>query len=210
MGTIRNGGNGAFSGKAGSFIGSSWKNINYMKGIPKLSKRPATLKQLDQRMRFGLALGFLAQIKDLVNMGYKNQAGNRTTGLNMAIQDTLTNAIIGTYPNLSIDPALLTISKGTLNPTTGISIVQEEAGLTINWFVNLNSSAFTDDKLYVAVYHPGRKLFLTYEEAGMRGTGTAQIPLPAEFASQVLYVYLFFKQRDSNRCSPSELTITGL
>jgi hypothetical protein len=28
MGTIRNGGNGAFSGKAGSFIGSSWRDIN--------------------------------------------------------------------------------------------------------------------------------------------------------------------------------------
>jgi hypothetical protein len=33
MGTLRNGGNGTFIGKAGSFIVSSWKDISYMKKL---------------------------------------------------------------------------------------------------------------------------------------------------------------------------------
>ncbi|ULT23564.1 hypothetical protein KUH03_30995 [Sphingobacterium sp. E70] len=42
MGTIVNGINGGVSGKTGSVIGSSWKSINYLKG---LYKRATNLQQ---------------------------------------------------------------------------------------------------------------------------------------------------------------------
>ena len=70
MGTIRNGGNGAFSGKAGSFIGSSWRDINYIKGLPKISSKPKTLKQLEQQAKFAAAIRFLQPVKDLLNIGF--------------------------------------------------------------------------------------------------------------------------------------------
>jgi len=56
MGTIRNGGNGAFSGKAGSFIGSSWRDINYIEGLSKLSTKPKCEKQLEQQAKFAMAI----------------------------------------------------------------------------------------------------------------------------------------------------------
>lgn len=42
MGTIRQGANGSFRGKAGSVIGSSWKGIDYIKGLPKKRTKGAT------------------------------------------------------------------------------------------------------------------------------------------------------------------------
>ncbi len=204
MGTIRNGGNGAFSGKAGSFIGSNWKNVNYIKGIPKLSKKPATQKQLEQRMRFGIALGFLTQIRDLVNTTYKSQAGDHTTGMNMALQNVLNNAIVGTYPDLQIDPSLITLSKGSLKEMLDLTVVTDNTSLTLNWFVNLSkSSAFADDKLFVLVYHQGRNVFLEFEEIATRGEGTVTLTLPNQFVDEPIGVYAFFQQRDNSRFSPS-------
>lgn len=63
MGTFRNGGNGAFSGKTGSFIGSNWSDINYIKGIPRISNKPKTQKQLEQQAKFALAVRFLRPVK---------------------------------------------------------------------------------------------------------------------------------------------------
>ena len=205
MGTIRNGGNGAFSGKAGSFIGSSWKNVDYIKGIPKLSNKPATPKQLEQRQRFAIALAFLTPIRDLVNTGYKGPAGNKSTGMNMAMQHTLTNAIVGTYPDLSIDPELVIISKGSLQKPSDLTmLVTAETSLTLNWFVNLSKScSFADDKLFVLIYHPVRDLFLVFEEIATRGLGIANIQLPNQFAEESFFVYAFFQQRDNSRCSNS-------
>ncbi|WP_316737535.1 DUF6266 family protein [Pedobacter aquatilis] len=80
MGTIRNGANGGFSGKAGSFIGSSWKDISYIKGLPKLSTKPASLKQLTQRARFSAVLTFMGPIKDVLIQGFKGQKTGRATG----------------------------------------------------------------------------------------------------------------------------------
>lgn len=204
MGTIRNGGNGAFSGKAGSFIGSNWKNVSYIKGIPRLSKKPATQKQLEQRMRFALALGFLTQIRDLMNTTYKTQAGDQTTGMNMALQNVLNNAIVGTYPDLAVDPQHITLSKGSLKEPLDLAILTDDTSLTLNWFVNLSkSSAFADDKLYVLIYHPGRNVFLEFEEVATRGLGTVTITLPNQFVNEPIGVYAFFRQRDNSRFSKS-------
>lgn len=205
MGTIRNGGNGTFSGKAGSFIGSNWKNINYIKGIPRLSKKPASQKQLEQRLRFSVALGFLTQIRDLVNMTYKVQTGNQTTGMNMALQNILHNAIVGTYPNLSVNPALVTLSKGSLKEAIDLTVVADEANtITLNWFVNLSKScAFADDRLFVLVYNIGRNLFLEFEDVATRGDGTVNIALPNQFLGEPFGVYAFFQHRENDRLSPS-------
>ncbi|RZK39751.1 MAG: hypothetical protein EOO90_17395 [Pedobacter sp.] len=208
MGTIRNGGNGAFSGKAGSFIGSSWKNTNYIKGIPKLSKKPASLKQLEQRMRFGLALDFLTRVKDVVNIGFKTQAANRTTAMNVAIKYAVADAMTGTYPDVAIDPSLIKLSKGRLEKVGGVQIVQS-TGLTINWFAHHGTAGKDDDKLYVVVYHPEDYMFYAFEAIAERVAGTVNLPLPSDYASATLHVYLFFKHRDTISVSDCTHVLVG-
>jgi len=39
MGSYSKGANGIFSGKVGSIIGSSWRSIDYLKGLPKKAPR---------------------------------------------------------------------------------------------------------------------------------------------------------------------------
>ena len=62
MGTIVNGANGGFKGKAGSVIGSSWKSINYIKGLYKKRSKPASELQMMQQEKFRTLMRFLLPI----------------------------------------------------------------------------------------------------------------------------------------------------
>lgn len=84
MGTIRQGALGGFSGKAGSIIGSSWRDINYIKGLPKLSNKPKSEKQLEQQAKFALAVKFLLPVKSLMNVGFGQMRTGK--GTNRAVR----------------------------------------------------------------------------------------------------------------------------
>ncbi len=85
MGKIFTGVNGGFSGKVGSVIGSSWRSVNYMRGLSKPSDKATTEKQQAQRLRFATAIRFLKQISDVLNEGYAGQVTSRVTGYNLAL-----------------------------------------------------------------------------------------------------------------------------
>jgi hypothetical protein len=53
---------GAFSGKLGNVVGCCWRHIDYLRSLPKPSKKPATPLQLAQRSKFALAASFLSTI----------------------------------------------------------------------------------------------------------------------------------------------------
>ena len=204
MGTIRNGGNGGFSGKAGSFIGSNWKSIDYIKGIPRKSNKAPTQKQLDQRMRFGLVLNFLGQIKDILDFGFKSHEAGKRTGFNVAIQHALNNAIVGDYPNFEIDYSKILLSKATLAKPELTASNPELHKVRLEWMVNINTrNSFEGDKLFVVVYSPTKNLFLDFENIAQRIAGTVDITLQSGFDGEELHVYTFFQQHDSNRVSES-------
>lgn len=205
MGTIRNGGNGAFSGKAGSFIGSSWQNIAYMKGLPKISNKPASLKQMDQRKRFAVALQYLTPIKDILKFGFMGQTANRASGYNMAIQYALANAITGTYPDYEINPSQVIISKGTLEAPSDLLLdVSTPGQINMTWLGKVNKfNGRVDDNLHFLMYNRERKLFMTYDPIGVRGDETAQVIIPSNYSGQTVDIYAFFQNLDETRCSPS-------
>lgn len=205
MGTIRNGANGGFSGKAGSVIGSSWNDVSYIKGLPKLSNKPASLKQLDQRARFSAVLKFLGPIKDLLLKGYKGQNAGRATGFNMGIQHAINNAIIGTYPDYTIDYPLVQISKGTLQPPSSIVFSSAVAGsLEINWSPQINGlNAFSDDVLMILLFNETQQFFLAYTDDGLRADGTCNLAIPTDFSGQTVHGYLFYVDRNGARQSNS-------
>lgn len=205
MGTIRNGGNGAFSGKAGSFIGSTWKGISYIKGIPKLVKRPGSLKQMDQRRRFAVVAQFLTPIKDILRFGFKTQMSHRTSAYNIAIQHALNHAVVGSYPDYEIDPSQILVSKGSLEFPSDLLLDVSTAGqISFSWLGNVNqTNAFVDDKLHLLMYNRDRGLFMVYDPIGLRGDLAAQIVIPSNFSGQVVDVYAFFQDRAESRCSNS-------
>jgi hypothetical protein len=205
MGTIRNGANGGFSGKAGSIVGSSWNNINYIKGLSKISNKPASQKQLDQRARFATVLAYLGPIKDILIKGWKGQTANRATGFNMGVQHALSYAVAGDYPDYEIDKSLVQVSKGTLQKYASTAISSPSVGkLTLDWQPQVNKlNAFEMDVLFVLLYNEAHNLFLPFPDAGLRKDGTATLDIPAGYAGQTLHAYLFYISPEGNRQSNS-------
>ncbi|MEJ7694699.1 DUF6266 family protein [Daejeonella sp.] len=197
MGTLRNGGNGTFIGKAGSFIGSTWRDISYMKGIPKISNKPKSLKQLEQQSKFATAIRFLGPIKDLLNVGFNGQKQRKASGYNMAVKFILDNAITGTYPDYTIDYGKVMVAKGTLAAPVGPAITAYAETLVISWSPDINPyNGFLDDEATAVIFDPLNNIFLSGEMGILRPEGEMTVYVPAAYLGNTVHVYLFFMARN--------------
>ncbi|MES3016401.1 MAG: DUF6266 family protein [Bacteroidota bacterium] len=204
MGSIRNGGNGAFSGKAGSFIGSSWRDINYIKGLPKLSTKPKSQKQLEQQAKFALAIQFLLPVKNQLSIGYGKVKQGRATSYNTALQRVLNNAITGVYPAYEINYPFVSFSHGSLSQPEAVTVVPQSNTLLLSWdnsVVGPNSNI--GDLLTVLVYQPDSNSYVMGPPAVVRSSEAATIALPAHWLTKVVHIYMFYMSPETREVSPT-------
>lgn len=204
MGRIKQGANGGFSGKAGSVIGSSWKEIEYIKGRPKKSNKAPTQRQLEQQAKFSLAVKFLKPIKDLLNFTCSSLREGRAMGFNMALKQVLAQAVLGDYPDYAIDYAAVKLAYGPLAIAKG-SVVAEAGGiLKVSWVTQPNKyNAFADDLITVLIYDPETNIYTHGLDNITRSEGEMLITLENNMIGQNLFVYFFFTDRDEKKISGS-------
>lgn len=205
MGTIINGANGGFSGKAGSVIGSSWKSINYIKGLYKKRSKPATQAQREQQEKFKQVMRFLLPINVFIAIGYGRKRMGTATPLNVAFADNLEVALTGVYPDYVLDYSKVRISDGSLNGGGTVALTYSDGEISLTWdtttSVQLGTSA--DDSLYVVAYHPEQDEFLTAATPPVRGDGTLTFGVPAHLQQGQLHVWYFMANRKQTRVSRS-------
>jgi hypothetical protein len=204
MGTIKQGANGGFSGKAGSVIGSSWKGIDYIKGRPKTSNKPATQRQLEQQAKFSLAVKFLKPIKDLLNATCSSLREGRAMGFNMALKQVLSQAVLGDYPDYYIDYSAVKLAYGQLARAKGSAIAEAGGILKVNWVTQENVyNGFADDKLTVLIYEQETNIYTHGMDNYTRADGEMEIILEENMVGQALAIYYFFTDRNGKRISDS-------
>ena len=189
MGTIRQGALGGFSGKAGSIIGSSWRDISYIKGLPKLSNKPKSEKQLEQQARFAMAIRFLLPVKDYINVGFNDLKQGRSTGFNVALKCLLEKAVTGVYPALEIDYAFAEYARGPLSVPATVVVTAEPAKLIITWANEvLKASSHLDDEFVVLVYEPDSNDYVVGPPNALRSAGTVDVVMPSDWANLTVHV----------------------
>lgn len=205
--------NGAYSGKVGNVIGSSWRNVDYVRSLSKRSNKPASEDQLAQRAKFALAVSFLSPIKDLLNLGYSDALQGRSTGYNKALQHLLANGIMGDYPNQTLDYEAVVIAKGGLSNLMGVSW-QETATreVSLSWTVETNRfNAFSDDVVILLMYNK-EKSFFSILESGTRADGSLDLTFPEVYAGDNVVGWVFTGNRDGVKTSGSyylgEITVS--
>lgn len=203
MGTIRQGALGGFSGKAGSIIGSSWRDISYIKGLPKLSKKPKSEKQLEQQAKFALAINVLLPAKKQLDVGFGNIRQGRTTSYNLALKHMLDYAIVGFYPDLEIDYSQIAFAQGRLSGVSGVSLLAEPENINVNWSnLIIKSNGQPSDVLTSLVYEPESNDYVIGPETD-RVAGVVDIAMPFEWVDKTVHVYLFFTSLDGRLVSNS-------
>lgn len=196
---------GSYQGKVGSVVGSSWRGIDYVRSLPKRSSKAASEGQMAQRIKFGMTTSFLKSIKDVLMLGYSDSKQKGKTGYNVAFQHFIKNAILGTYPNYTINYAAVQIASGSLATLMGLEVLEVfPKVLNVNWDpVGNRFNAFDDDQVFVVLYNPADHLFFAYE--GMtRIDATMEITLPDSYTGKTIVGWIFNIHRDGLITSSSQ------
>lgn len=197
MGSIRQGANGGFSGKAGSVVGSSWKGVNYIKGLPKKSNKPPTQAQLETQAKFKLLMRFLTSVNVFLQIGFGQKQNNKSTPANSAFQFNLPKVITGTYPSYALDYAKISFSDGPLYSGGTVTKLFDTDKITISWdTVSLERiKKMEDDEVFILGYHPEQDEFMTTDDVPQRQDGTANMAVPEHLRTGTIHLWYFMADR---------------
>jgi hypothetical protein len=204
MGKYKKGILGAFSGKIGTVVGSSWKGIEYMRSLPKPTTKSPSDQQMIQRAKFALVSGFFRPASTLINLGYQSLAQGKS-GYNVATGDFIEDAIIGSYPNFDIDYSKVLFSKGILTGAYGITAVPEPSTVKVSWADNSDSgTAKATDKIVILVYNASKGQFVyNINNGATRNAEEDTLAMPAEFSGDTVEVWIAFMTPDKKIFSTS-------
>ncbi|EOR95818.1 hypothetical protein ADIARSV_1131 [Arcticibacter svalbardensis MN12-7] len=192
MGTLKGGSNGTFSGKVGSVIGSNWRKISYIKGLPKTSHKQASEAQLLQREKFQLIVKFIYNILPVIEKGRDRKKTQYTTAANVAVSY---NALHALNPDgCEINFSRIMISDGSLpKAADAYALWMTEKCLRVYWNpIPRSPSTSADDEATLLLYWPGNSIFLSKVAAAFRSDGSIDIPIDPMKSTEICHLYIFF------------------
>jgi len=204
MGRIKKGILGGFSGKVGTVIGASWLGIDYMRGLPRISDKPASKAQLAQQNKMALLRGFLLGLNNIIETHFQNI--KKYTPMNDALSYNLINSIEGAYPEQRINFAQLLFSKGELMGSWCPKVASTVSNTVDFSWENGNYSQMraADDQVALVIYDPIENKFCKLENAGSRSEGLCRLILPETFTGHSVHCYLSFYAKNSKTASTNE------
>jgi len=208
MGTIEKGFLGGFSGKVGTAVGSSWKNLDVLRSRPpRKRKGPASELQLERQAKFTVMANFLHPLTDLLNQTYKKSASGEMSGYNKALSVN-NQALTGVSPDFTVDYGKVLLGRGTLLDLTSPSVASTTAGkLVFTWTDNSasDSKALISDMVYVAAHNPETGRWVFFEKAAPRSASTYTLDVPT-FSGKPVQTYVGLMSADRKKVANSQYT----
>jgi hypothetical protein len=203
MGTIRKGILGGFSGKVGTVVGASWRGISYMRSLPLKVRNPRTVGQRSQRTKFALALSLLKPMTSLLRTGWK-LFGRKQSPFNAAMSHTLANAVVGNYPDYSIDVSKVLISRGNLQSASNATATVANGNLEFAWNDNSGiGSAKQTDKALIAILNLEKGEAITNDAGAERMEEAQTVIIPSEWSGDEVQAFLGFVSEDGREVANS-------
>jgi len=130
MAKLNNGILGPLIGKLANVVGYIRLGQPVVRMVPKKLKKKKIRTEAQQavNLRFKIVKSFISKVKTFVAVGFKLEvAGTTKIAENGAVSYNIKNAVIGEYPDLTLDFAKVMISKGHL-PAPLNPIVEMQTG----------------------------------------------------------------------------------
>lgn len=205
MARVNNGANGAPSGKVGAVVFCKWKDITYVRSLPKVKKRrKLSDNENKNRSKFAFTQTFLGQFTKFFRLGFQRYKENMTA-FNAAMSYHLEHAVLLGTQGPAINYEKFAISRGLEDMIVSTSTEIIDHKLEIKWQPKLSKELLTH-KL-----SDFRTLVLLLPEDPMdQSTGvllgnsieqrSQLIDLPKLNISSIFHLYLGFAATDgSNR-----------
>ena len=197
MGEIKQGILGGFTGKVGTVIGSTWKNVCYMRAKAINVANPRTLKQQHQRAKLTVAVGFLKRMMPYIRVGFRLQATG-CTAYNAAMSYLLNHAITGSGTDVSIDYNRVLVASGSLQPVYNAKVTVADTQVTFSWEDNsYMGDASATDVAMPLLYNKERKEVIYLLDGATRSEGTLEMSIPEVWKGEALAIYLAFRSADN-------------
>ncbi len=197
---------GRFSGKLGPIVGASWKGINYVRLAPKRKKgknRTPSPAQLANEMKFKFANDWLVPFHLYVTIGFCNLA-IRKTAISAAFSVNYHQAIVGVYPELSVDYTKVVLSMGPL-PGLNFPVAELTAAdtLEVSWLPNKNNKASQNDQVMLVIYSPELKLTDGFIGSAKRSDKKYSFKFNPRLIGTALEVYISVASIDRRKIADS-------
>jgi hypothetical protein len=210
MAKIEEGQIGDFRGKIGRVVITDFRGMTVGRSAPKQTTKPPTEAQMDQRLRFALATGFVSGMGDIVQLGYQN-VKFATSPANMAVKEILASGITGSYPNYEINFPKVMISKAKGNtaidnivPINKTAVVNNRTTLSWEALETGRTVSLPTDNLYVLFYNATEEYFINYPAAAKRSQLTATLRTPHEEETDIVHAWALYVSADGTRVSKSK------
>ena len=157
------------------------------------------------RMKFTKARKFLNPVNYILQMGYVSRK-NKKSAIGRAMSAILQNAMVGTYPNIEVDPAKAKLSAGVKSALKVYSLERKGADIALNWdpVAERIRRDEWDDGIILCAYAIAQELAAINEEAALRQDGKLQLRLPEGMEVLPVHPYLIVHDRDKANFSDSQ------
>ena len=198
---------GAISGKHGNAVAVTRKDgTTYIRIYTKPSN-PKTDKQQAHRAKFALSSKALVPFNPI----FKDTIGI-TNGISTARSYAFKNAIVGEYPNLSVDYEKLIFSFGPLAKLHNASATSNKGIVTINWDFQKMYNCTSDDRVSLVVFNKERNQAIHIKDVALRSEKISKIDIQDAWADSELYFWAYVTSGDKisdsvfvGKCSPSDM-----
>ncbi|WP_316815852.1 DUF6266 family protein [Pedobacter nyackensis] len=192
MAKLKKGIFGPLSGKLGNVIGSSWKGIAYIREETEKKENPPPRSpaQIANEQKMNFVNTLLMPFHTYIEVGFQHLAIQKTA-LSAAYSQNFHHAVIGVYPDLSVDYSKFMISKGALPGLISPNLeLTAPDTLTIDWEDNTNPVASYDDLLMLVVYSPELHFSDGFIGGVKRASKIADFTFDPQLIGKELEVYL--------------------
>lgn len=211
MARIKNGVNGSVSGKVGATVFCTWKDINYVRSLPRIKKnRKPTSGQRKNQSKFAFMQECLSSIVPFVRLGFMQYASNRT-GHNSAMSYNLRESVIVEDEHYRIDYETFAISRGLPSPISRVEVDQEAEQVIIRWQLDTAFRHKYGERRFrcIALLYPDHGVDRTYTSGVLQDShmedGEQIVSIKGSPNGTVYHGYLAFFASDGSNISTDSI-----
>jgi len=157
--------------------------------------KPLSDKQLATRMRFGMAMQFLSQVKTFIEMSHVNPKKSPQAAMTSHL---LKNCFVGEYPDISIDYSKVMLGRqASVTPPQMGFVALKGCKLFAHWSFVPRGWDSPDDQVYVILYNIDQKKFLLSDPVP-RGSECGLLEFDEAKPKERFVVYSFVKSGQKN------------
>ncbi|CAM4404413.1 hypothetical protein SAMN06265348_11612 [Pedobacter westerhofensis] len=206
---IKKGSLGTFSGRVGSLVVSKWRDKTVAKDPPGKRKKKRKVKgetppKQEQSLRLGLVTHFLSPFKEYIRIGLERKT-RKNPAFQTAVERNLKKAVLGKYPNFTINYQKAIFSEGDLDMAWGTTLeLTGPMALRITWEVPETSKiklTGRDEACCMLYSEKKQKLVTLTGETAYRGDFEMRANFSQLFLGHTLHAWIFFVSPDGKSVS---------